>query len=425
MRKWLFRGLAVIGALSLAWALYSWLASEAIDIPPERLSTATPEQLSDIAVTLAANLDAPLLQGNAATLLVNGNEIFPAMLSSIRDARESVNLLSYVYWEGDIAIAFANELSAAAKRGVEVRVLLDAYGARRMKPALVEQMKQAGCQFAWFRPLRWHNLRRYNNRTHRKVLVVDGRTGFTGGVGIASEWTGDAQDPAHWRDDHFRLDGPVVRYLQGSFAENWRQASGVVLVGDAMFPPLTPAGNARVVPLRAAPGGSISDIAFIYWLLFHTAQKEVRIATPYFVPDPDLELGIAEAARRGVRITLLVPGQYQDSAPVRYASRTYYRRLLEAGVKIFEYQPTMMHTKTVTVDGQWAVIGSSNFDSRSFELNYENALAVYDDPLVKALDLSYAKDLADAREITLKDVEQWSLFARIRNHLALLLREQL
>jgi len=421
----MFRGLAVLGALSLAWGLYSWLAPEAIDIPPERLSTATPQKLSDVAVTLAANLDAPLLSGNRATLLVNGTQIFPAMLSSIREARESVNLLSYVYWEGDIAIAFANELSAAARRGVEVRVLVDAYGARRMKPELMEQMRQAGCQFAIFRPFRWHNLRRFNNRTHRKVLVVDGRTGFTGGVGIASEWTGDAQDPDHWRDDHFRLDGPVVRYLQGSFAENWRQASGVVLAGDKMFPPLTPAGEARVIPISAAPGGSISEIAFIYWMLFHTAREEVRIATPYFVPDPDLELGIAEAARRGVRITLLVPGRYQDSAVVRYASRTYYRRLLEAGVRIFEYPQTMMHTKTVTVDSQWAVIGSSNFDSRSFELNYEIALAVFDESLVDALKVSYAKDLADAREITLKDVEQWSWFARIRNHLALLLREQL
>lgn len=421
----MFRGLAVLGALSLAWGLYSWLAPEAIDIPPERLSTATPQKLSDVAVTLAANLDAPLLSGNRATLLVNGTQIFPAMLSSIREARESVNLLSYVYWEGDIAIAFANELSAAARRGVEVRVLVDAYGARRMKPELMEQMRQAGCQFAIFRPFRWHNLRRFNNRTHRKVLVVDGRTGFTGGVGIASEWTGDAQDPDHWRDDHFRLDGPVVRYLQGSFAENWRQASGVVLAGDKMFPPLTPAGEARVIPISAAPGGSISEIAFIYWMLFHAAREEVRIATPYFVPDPDLELGIAEAARRGVRITLLVPGRYQDSAVVRYASRTYYRRLLEAGVRIFEYPPTMMHTKTVTVDSQWAVIGSSNFDSRSFELNYEIALAVFDESLVDALKVSYAKDLADAREITLKDVEQWSWFARIRNHLALLLREQL
>lgn len=424
-RRWLVTGLAIFGALSLVWVIYSWVAAEAIDIPPEKLSTSRMEPLANVAATLAANLDAPLLAGNSAELLINGTQIFPAMLSSIRSSRESVNLLSYVFWEGDIAISFANELSAAAKRGVEVRVLLDAYGARKMKPELMERMKDAGCTFALYRPLRWHNVRRYNNRTHRKVLVVDGRTGFTGGVGIASEWTGDAQDADHWRDDHFRLHGPVVRHLQGSFAENWRQATGVVLAGEAMFPVLPSVGDARMVPLNAAPGGSISDIAFVYWLLFHAATKEVRIATPYFVPDPDLELGIAEAARRGVKITLLVPGDHQDSAIVRYASRTYYRELLEAGVRIFEYQPTMMHTKTVTVDNQWAVIGSSNFDSRSFELNYEIAVAVYDASLVDALQASYARDLKEAREITLQEVNDWSLFARARNHMALLLREQL
>lgn len=257
LRKWLFCGLAVVGALSLVRALYSWLASEAINIPPRRLSSASLQQVSEVAVTLAANLDAPLLSGNRATLLLNGAQIFPAMLSSIRAARESLNLLSNVSWEGDIAI------------------------------------------------------------------------------------------------------------------------------------------------------------------------DEVRIATPYFVPDPELELGIAEAARRGVRVALLVPGQYQDSDLLRYASRTCYRRLLEAGVKVYEYQPTMMHTKTVTVDGQWAVIGSSNFDSRSFEPNYEIVLAVFDDPLVDALKVSFANDLADAREISLEDVEQWSWFARVRSHLALLWREQL
>ena len=424
-RNWWVNGLAILGALSVAWAIYSWVGSEAIDIPPERLSTAEMEPLSDVSVTLAANLDAPLLAGNNATLLINGSQIFPAMLSSIRHSTNSVNLLSYVFWEGDISVAFANELSAAAKRGVEVRVLLDAYGARRMNSVLIQQMKGAGCKFALYRPLRWHNLRRYNNRTHRKVLVVDGRTGFTGGVGIASEWTGDAQDPAHWRDDHFLLEGPVVRYLQGSFAENWRQATGVVLAGESLFPALPLAGDARMVPLNAAPNGSISDIAFAYWLLFHAAREEVRIATPYFVPDPDLELGIADAARRGVKVTLLVPGPHQDSAIVRYASRAYYRRLLEAGVRIFEYQPTMMHTKTVTVDNQWAFIGSSNFDSRSFELNYEIAVAVYDASLVDALQASYENDLKVAREITLREVNEWSFFARARNHMALLLREQL
>ncbi len=423
--KYLVGALAIFGLLALLWTMYSVLVPEAIEMPPDRLSVDLTAESIDSSAALAANLDAPLLDGNRVELLANGAEIFPAMLASIRQADESINMLSYVYWTGDIAVEFAEELSAAARRGVEVRLLVDAYGGRSMDPALIEQMEQAGCQFAWFHPLRWYNLNRINNRTHRKVLVVDGRVGFTGGVGIATEWTGDAQGPEHWRDDHFRIEGPTVRYLQGSFAENWRQASGEVLAGDRMFPPLEDVGAMRVVPLNASPAGPVSDIAFVYWLLFHSASEEVRIATPYFVPDPELELGIENAARRGVEVTLLVPGPHQDSALVEYASQTYYRRLLEAGVRIFEYQPTMMHAKTVTVDDTWAVIGSSNFDSRSFRLNYEIAMAVYDRPFVDELQASFDEDLENSREITLADVEQRSVFARARNHLALLLRDQL
>lgn len=419
------RTFRAIGIAAVLWALYTWWAPEAIEVPPETLSVDVAAESIDAAVTLAANLDAPILQGNSVELLVNGEEIFPAMLASIREADESINLLSYIYWTGDIAVEFADELTAAARRGVEVRVLVDAYGGRKMDEALVEQIQQAGAQVAWFHPLRWYNLRDINNRTHRKVMVVDGKIGFTGGVGIADEWTGDAQDPDHWRDDHFRIEGPVVRYLQGAFAENWRQATGEVLAGDRMFPPLPSVGNARMVPLNAAPDGSISDIAFVYWLLFHTARDEVLIATPYFVPDPDMELGIADAARRGVEVTLLVPGKHQDSAIVGYASQTYYRRLLKAGVRIFEYQPTMMHAKTVTVDDTWAVIGSSNFDARSFMLNYEIAVAVYDDKLVEDINASFAQDLTRSREITLEEVDSWSVFTIVRNRAALLVREQL
>lgn len=425
LRQRLVAALAMLGALTLLWGLYAFIAPEPVDLPPERLSIGVGAEAPQVAAALAANLNAPKLAGNEVTLLVNGDEIFPAMLTAIRQARASINLLTYVYWEGDIARTFADELGAAARRGVQVRVLLDAFGARKIDPAWIERMRAAGCEVVWFHPLSWNTLRRYNNRTHRKVLVVDGRIGFTGGVGIAEEWTGDAQDANHWRDDHFRVEGPVVRYLQGSFAENWRQASGVVLAGDALFPPLPPAGSADVVPINSAPNEHFGGIPFTYWLLFHSAREQIRIATPYYVPDPDLELGLLTAARRGVQVTLLVPGDHQDSIIVRYASRTYYRELLEAGVRIYEYQPTLMHTKLAIVDDTWALVGSPNFDSRSFELNYEIALAVYDRPFVQTLTTSYADDLKDSREITLEEVEGWSSFDRALSYVALLLREQL
>lgn len=425
LRKRLVSALAVLGALTLLWGLYAFIAPEPVDLPPERLSTGVDAEMPQAGITLAAHLNAPKLSGNQVTLLVNGDEIFPAMLDSIRQARTSINLLTYVYWQGDIAEAFADELSAAARRGVRVRLLLDAFGARKIEPEWVERMEAAGCEVVWFHPLNWNTLRRYNNRTHRKVMVVDGRIGFTGGVGIADEWTGDAQDPDHWRDDHFRVEGPVVRYLQGSFAENWRQASGEVLAGEAMFPELPAVGEADVVPINAAADEHFSGIPFTYWLLFRSARERIRIATPYYVPDPDLELGLLTAARRGVQVTLLIPGDNQDSIIVRYASRTYYRELLEAGVRIYEYQPTLMHTKLAIVDDTWALVGSPNFDSRSFELNYEIALAVYDRPFVQELTVSYAEDLQHARPITLEEVDSWSPVDRTLNYLALLLREQL
>ncbi|MFP7721773.1 phospholipase D-like domain-containing protein [Lysobacter sp. A3-1-A15] len=425
LKKRLVGALAAIGLLTLLYILYVLAAPEPVDLPPDRLSIPTGAGHEQLGVTLAPNLGAPRLEGNRVDELVNGDEIFPAMLAAIREARTSVNLLTYVYWKGAIAEQFADELSAAARRGVEVRVLLDAYGARKIDPVWVERMRAAGCHVEWFHPLRWSTLRRFNNRTHRKVMVVDGRVGFTGGVGIAQQWTGNAQDPDHWRDDHFRVEGPAVRYMQGSFADNWRRASGEVLAGHKMFPDLPPVGEAAVVPVDSAANERFSGIPLTYWLMFHSARQRILLATPYYVPDPDLELGLLEAARRGVQVTLLVPGPHQDSAIVRYASRTYYRGLLEAGVQIHEYQPTLMHTKVVVIDDAWSLVGSPNFDSRSLELNFEFALAVHDRSLARALSDSFADDLSVSRQVTLDEVEDWSVFARARNHLALRLREQL
>ncbi|HJU86133.1 MAG TPA: phospholipase D-like domain-containing protein [Gemmatimonadota bacterium] len=416
--------LAAVGAIALLYAIYGLGTAEPVDVLPDRLSSA-PSRDFDLPSTVAANLDAPVLVGDRIELLENGNQIFPPMLSAIRGAEQSVNLLTFIYWQGDIARQFAAEMSGACRRGVEGRVLLDAVGAAKMDEALIEEMRAAGCIVAHFHPPRWNELRRMNRRTHRKVLVVDGRIGFTGGVGIAEEWTGAATDPDHWRDDHFRIEGPSVRHIQGAFAENWREATGEVLVEERFYPEATQAGDTRAVPVLGAPGGTVSDIAFLYWISLQAARERVWIATPYYMPDPDLQSAIEAAARRGVRINLIVPNDLNDSSLVRWASRTHYRSLLEAGVRIFEYQPTMFHVKAVTVDGDWAVVGSANFDNRSFELNYEVMLAIEDSVLVSKLNRSMRADVRESREITLKDVEEWSLLERARNRLATLLREQI
>lgn len=417
--------LAAIGVAALCVLLYNWLVQDQSEIAPRCLSLDAPLDADASALALSANLNAPLLDGNAIDVLLNGDEIFPAMLEAIREAQHSIHLLTYIYWQGTIARRFADELGAASRRGVEVRLLVDAVGGVRMSGAVVDELSDAGCSFAWFRPLRWYNVGRFNNRSHRKVMVVDGCVGFTGGVGIAEVWTGHAQDPEHWRDDHFRIRGPAVRYLQGSFAVNWRQATGEVLAGAWLFPKLQDAGNIRIVAIDAAPSIRISTIAFTYWLFFHGACEEIRVTTPYYVPDPRLQLGLAAAARRGLKVTLLVPGPHIDTKLVSHASKTYYRDLLQAGVAIHEYQPSMIHTKTVTVDGTYALIGSPNFDTRSFGLNYEEALVVYDGSLTRTLNHSFDDDLGRARQVTMQEVEGWSLWARACNHVARMLRAQL
>lgn len=417
--------LSAIGALALCILLYDWLVPDQSEIAPSELSCEGTLDAEESARALSANLNAPILDGNAIDVLLNGDEIFPAMLEAIRQATDSVHLLTYIYWEGEIACQFADELTAAARRGVRVRLLVDAVGGARMASTMVDELKEGGCTFAWFRPLRWYNLGRFNNRTHRKVMVVDGRIGFTGGVGIAEVWTGHAQDPQHWRDDHFRIQGPAVRYLQGSFAVNWRQATGEVLAGAALFPDLPEAGDVRIVAIDAAPSIRISTIAFTYWLFFHAACEEICVTTPYYVPDPRLHLGLATAARRGVKVSLLLPGPHIDTKLVSHASKTYYRQLLQAGVIIHEYQPSMIHTKTVTVDGGYALLGSPNFDTRSFGLNYEEALVVYDRTLTQALNHSFEDDLGKARQVTLDEVEGWSPWTRAANLLARMLRAQL
>ena len=418
--------LTITGGITVGWLAYAWAVPEPADLLPDRLSK-PPDARSDANVIedAAFNLDSPIVDGNEIELLENGVEIFPAMIDAIDRAEHSVHFLTYVYWTGPIAEQMASALESAARRGVEVRVLLDAYGARQMKDEVVRRIRESGAQVEWFHPIEWFQLRRLNNRTHRKVLVVDGRVGFTGGVGIAEEWEGDARHEGEWRDNHYRLRGPVVRYLQGAFAENWRDATGEVLVGRAVYPELEQAGDARIVPLTTSPAGDMSPIGFLYWFALGSANERVDIATPYFLPDETLADAIADAARNGVKIRLLVPGDLNDSALLRAASLGHYDDLIEAGVEIHEFEVSMMHAKTVIIDDRWAIIGSANMDNRSFELNDEIALLVEDTDLVRRLDEGFERDLERARQVELSEIEGRSGWSRLKTRLAALLREQL
>ena len=377
--KWLVRVLAVVGALWLAWSAYALVTPETEDqLPSAFLPAPVPEDV-DLIDIVARHLNVPVTTGNTLELLVNGDEIFPAMIDAVDRARRSVRALTYVYWTGGVADRFADALVRAAERGVDVRVVLDAWGGRKMDAALESRLADAGVHVAWFHPFDWEGLRKINHRTHRKIMIVDDEIAFAGGVGIAKEWEGDARGPDEWRDDHFRVTGPAVRWLDGSFAENWLNASNELLLegagdDDALEATGSGVGTDRIAVLSASPRGDVSPIALTYWAGLQAATTSVDIASPYFVPDPALLEAILATARRGVRVRLLVPGPHADKALVRLASRARYPALLAGGVEVHEFQPTMLHVKAVLIDERWSIVGSANFDNRSFELNDEIAL---------------------------------------------------
>jgi cardiolipin synthase len=370
---------------------------------------------------------APISRGNRAEILINGDRIFPRMLDAISSAQHTVNLLTYIYWRGRIGSRFADAVCERAEAGVSCRVLLDAVGSVKMDPDLIKRMEDCGVRVCRFRPPKPYAIRRANNRTHRKLLVVDGSVGFTGGVGIADEWTGDAQDPDHWRDTHVRVEGPVVRGLQGSFAENWLEATGEVLAGDDDLPPLDPipGETAAMLAVRSSAGVGDTDVETLFFLTIASARRGIDLTSAYFAPRPAFLAALADSARSGVAVRVLVPGGYIDKDVVRHTARSVYGQLLEAGVRIFEYQPTMLHAKSMVVDGVWSTIGSANFDNRSFQLNDETVLSVQDEGFAAELAEAFENDLSRSAEITLEAWRSRPLSERLREAPARLLRREL
>ena len=345
---------------------------------------------------------APVSYGNDVELLINGDQIFPAYLEGIRSAQETVNLLTYAYWRGDIATEVADTLCEKSRAGVECNIVIDAVGAARMERDLVKKMRDAGVRVCYFRPPKLYAVRRLQYRTHRKLLIVDGAVGFTGGVGIAEEWTGDAQDPDHWRDTHVRVRGPVVRGLQGAFAENWLECTGEVLAGDRYLPDLDAVedgGPMQVMRSRATVGDSNAEA--LTYLAIAAAKKSVELTAAYFVPRPAFNQALVEAAKSGVHFRILVPGSHIDKEFVRTAGRASYDELIDAGIEIYEYGPTMLHAKSLTVDNAWASVGSVNFDNRSFQLHDEVSLCVQSKAFAQELHAVFEQDLERSERIEL------------------------
>jgi len=368
---------------------------------------------------------APVREGNKIDVLRNGDEIFPAMIEAIQSAQRTIDFATFVYWRGDIAPEFADALGERARAGVEVNVLLDAMGAAKMDRTLVNRLREAGAQVEWFRPPHWYTLHKLNNRTHRKILVVDGRVGFTGGVGIAEEWTGNCETPEHWRDTHLRLVGPSVRDLVGGFQENWAEATRCILLDGHLGETPSFSDGARAQVLRSSAGKGNTNAEGLYYAAIKCARRRLWITTAYFAPRRAFILALLDAAKRGVDVRVLVNGAHIDKEPVRQAGRSAYDELLEGGVKIFEYQRTMLHAKTLVVDGTWATVGSINFDNRSFTLNDELNLSVWDEPTARKLEEHFKIDLEDAQLLTLDEWRSRPFTSIARERGSALLRREL
>jgi cardiolipin synthase len=360
-------------------------------------------------------LDTNYVAGNSIQTLVNGREIFPAMLSAIRGARHSIDFETYIFWDGEIAKEFTAALSERARAGVKVNAILDSQGTGKMGGANLEQLRSAGVQIVKFHPLFSLDPRRYNNRSHRKLLIVDGRVAFVGGVGIADEWLGDGESPKHWRDNHYKVTGPVVAQLQAVFMDNWLKSRGELLHGADYFPPLAPTGSYSAEAFKGSPRQGDMDIHLMYLLAMASAKRSLQIENAYFLPDALMRKELADAAKRGARVEIVVPGKHIDQKVLRVASRKHWPELLKAGVHIYEFQPAMDHVKLMIVDGTFVSVGSGNFDLRSLRLNDEANMNVLNRDFAAQQTRLFERDKRQSREVTLDQMGRLSFINPIEH----------
>ena len=356
-----------------------------------------------------ALLGGNFVAGNSITTLVNGREIFPAMVKGIRSARQTINFESYIVADGEIAREFTEALAERARAGVKVNAILDAYGTSKMGRENLDRLRSAGVDVVKYHSILSVDPRRYNNRTHRKLLIIDGKVGFIGGVGISDQWLGNGDSPDHWRDNHYRVTGPVVAQLQATFMDNWLKTRGQVLHGPEYFPPLPATGPYMAQAFKSSPRHGELDMHLMYLLAIASAQRTLQIENPYFLPDTLMRKELIAAAKRGTKVEVIVPGEYIDHKIVRAASRKHWPELLKAGVKIYEYQPAMNHVKLMIVDGKFVSVGSGNFDIRSIRLNDEANLNVLSSGFAAQQASLFAADKRRSREVTLSEAGKLGL----------------
>jgi cardiolipin synthase len=346
------------------------------------------------------------------------------MLEAIRKARDSVNFEVYIFEPDEIGLQFIDAFKERARAGVEVRLLLDGFGAFKLKKRYRDDLRKAGVTVSRFRPLGLRNLVRFYRRTHRRAIVIDGRVGFAGGAAVSKKWKGNVTNRHEWRDSMTRVTGPMVAGIQSAFATNWVYCTGEVIAGPRFFPTLDRAPGPCGLSVVSSPSDALQPIRLLFWVSFMNAHQRLWISNSYFIPDERLRKAVIERAQAGVDVRILVPGNHTDAVPVQAAGRSYYEELLAAGVRIFEYEPAMMHAKTVVIDGAWSIVGSANLDERSMELNEENVLGIADQDFAESVEEGLTADFKRSREILLDDWRKRSILRRCMERLGKTLIEQ-
>jgi cardiolipin synthase len=419
-------GLAAVGLVALVGVGLTLFTSLGRRPSAFKVTEAPAVDDPDFLVSLAGAMGTPVRSGGTAQLLNNGVEFFPAMLKAIRGARKTINFTAYFWEPGQVSDQFFAALTERARAGVEVRLLLDGMGGHRTPREGLTALRAAGGKVEPFRPPRLGKLTRFHKRNHRRALVIDGSIAFTGGAAVADKWLGDAEGPEHWRDSMVRLTGPPATTIQTAFVSLWAPVAGEILSGPAFFPLGADAvpGSLKHVGVASSPSDDDHPLRLFFLQSFLAARRKLYIATPYFVPDAAIRAAVIARAKAGVDVRILLPNEHTDAKPIRRAGHRYYEELLAAGVRIYEYQPTMMHTKGVVVDGKWSVAGSPNMDIRSHELNQENVIGLLDEAFGREMESAFRRDLERAREIRLAEWAKRGRGTRLLEHICALFAEQ-
>ena len=422
----LFAALGVVATLSVIVTLFFALGRRPKEI---WVNQAPAVDTEDFLLGVSGTINAPLVSGGTARLLNNGAEIFPAMLKAFEEAERTINFMAYIWEPGRVGDRIFDVLTRKAKEGVEVRLLLDGMGGIRAPRDRIEELKAAGGQVEWFRALRFGKLTRFHKRNHRRAIIVDGKVGFTGGAAVGDKWLGDAQDEEHWRDVMVELRGCAASNLQSAFTQLWASVCGEILIGPPFYPPDEGAAKAgeklsRHVNVISSPADESHPLRKFFFVSLRCARERIYLVSPYFVPDDETRKVIADRARKGVDVRLLLPDSHTDAMPIRMASHSYYQPLLDAGVRIYEYQQTMIHAKVLVVDGKWSILGSANMDIRSKELNQENVIGILDEEFGTQVESTFLQDLERAREIRPEEWRRRGIWPRVVERFWVLFAEQ-